>query len=148
MDKNESEEFISEGINGLGSVTFEGSRVVLGSEYNLNRFVNFRGCAQEGEELAASAALHGDGARQQRNIQQVHPPQPTSSQSLQQESLSKTQCVLCYQNECLNGGACNDPSEKFECACTRPGSESPTCATNIDECENNSCVHGECVGRD
>ena len=148
VDKNESEEFISEGNStGLDLFTFmKGSRVVLGSEYNLNRFVNFfRGCAQEiriGGVLLpffTETELANNATSSRFNTTTAN--KFTISQ---QESLSKTQCVLCYQNECLNGGVCNDPSEKFECACPA-GFESPTCATNIDECENNSCVHGECV---
>jgi hypothetical protein len=53
-------------------------------------------------------------------------------------------CLLCYQHECLNEGVCADPREQFDCRCTL-GFDGPTCAVNIDECANNTCVNGICV---
>ncbi len=53
-------------------------------------------------------------------------------------------CVLCYQNECQNGGTCEDPVEQFDCACP-DGFEGPTCAANIDECLDSRCVNGVCL---
>ena len=54
------------------------------------------------------------------------------------------ECTVCYQNECQNGGQCSDPADVFECTCPQ-GFEDPFCSTNIDECENNSCINGQCV---
>lgn len=54
------------------------------------------------------------------------------------------ECVVCFQQECVNGGTCSDPQEKFECDCPA-GFADPLCYTNIDECQWNGCVHGACV---
>ena len=31
--------------------------------------------------------------------------------------VAKGGCVLCYENECQNGGRCGQPNEVFDCAC-------------------------------
>lgn len=54
------------------------------------------------------------------------------------------ECTVCYENECLNGGACSDPAEVFECSCPA-GFEDPICGTNINECLFHQCYHGACV---
>ncbi len=57
---------------------------------------------------------------------------------------ASSECVLCYQEECRNGGECRDPSSVFECRCPE-GFEDPVCGTNVDECLENRCANGECV---
>ena len=61
----------------------------------------------------------------------------------EQDDLTRGECVLCYQEECMNQGQCYDPAEEFDCRCPY-GFEGPTCAENII-CKNNSCDHGQCV---
>ena len=59
--------------------------------------------------------------------------------------LVDTGCTLCYENECLNEGKCEDPDEVFECTCPA-GFEDPLCETNIDECGlSNACKFGKCM---
>lgn len=53
-------------------------------------------------------------------------------------------CVLCYENECQNGGFCDRPNEVFDCSCAA-GFEGSTCGGNIDECVNSNCLKGVCV---
>ena len=60
------------------------------------------------------------------------------------DGVRRGECVLCQQEECVNGGVCADPAEQFHCSCP-PGFTGPTCAVNIDECEDNDCDHGSCV---
>ena len=51
----------------------------------------------------------------------------------------------CAPEPCLNGGACEDLIEAFNCTCTT-GFEGPTCAINIDECAGVQCRNnGTCV---
>ncbi len=58
---------------------------------------------------------------------------------------ASSDCVLCYQEECQNGGVCEDPSSVFECRCPE-GFEDAVCGTNIDECVNSRCINdGVCV---
>merc|ERR1719295_157462 len=53
-------------------------------------------------------------------------------------------CIVCFENECANGGVCGDPEETFDCQCPA-GFEDPICFTNIDECAFNRCVNGVCI---
>ena len=55
-----------------------------------------------------------------------------------------SECILCYEHECLNGGTCADPNEDFECSCA-PGFSGSLCGTNIDDCLSHNCKHGQCV---
>lgn len=56
-------------------------------------------------------------------------------------------CVLCFQNNCQNGGYCSDPTEKYPCDCVA-GYEDDDCGVNINEClqaectNNSTCVDG------
>ena len=62
------------------------------------------------------------------------------------ESVDTSECIVCFQHECLNGGTCERPEEEFECTCPN-GYEDSLCSTNTDECLVNACLHGECVDR-
>ena len=55
-----------------------------------------------------------------------------------------SECVLCYEHECLNGGYCANPNEVFECSCAT-GFAGSLCATDIDECISHDCQNGQCV---
>lgn len=57
--------------------------------------------------------------------------------------VTSSECILCYENECLNGGTCGNPNEVFECSCPT-GFDDPLCGTNVDECVVNNCSHGVC----
>lgn len=56
-------------------------------------------------------------------------------------------CVLCFQNNCKNGGFCSDPTEKYPCDCV-PGYADDDCSVNINECleaectNNSTCIDG------
>jgi len=115
-----------------------GSRVAVGSEFNLDRFYDFfRGCA--GEMRIGSILLPYFTETEMVNITSSNRFVVTNSNNVR-----KNECVLCYQHECENSGVCEDPSEKFECSCP-PGFDGGTCSRNIDECANSSCIHGSCV---
>ena len=60
------------------------------------------------------------------------------------QSVDTSECIVCFENECLNGGTCEQPQGEFECTCPK-GYEDSLCSTNTNECLVNSCVHGECV---
>ncbi|XP_071747876.1 protein crumbs isoform X2 [Lepeophtheirus salmonis] len=60
------------------------------------------------------------------------------------KNVDASECILCFERECFNGGSCANPSEVFECECPK-GFKDPTCRTNIDECVENSCQNGLCV---
>lgn len=60
------------------------------------------------------------------------------------QNLMKGECILCYQDECLNNGVCSNPADKFECTCP-PGFNGSTCEVNIDECEESDCLNGSCI---
>jgi protein crumbs len=60
------------------------------------------------------------------------------------EDVLASQCVLCYEQECQNGGTCAEPQEVFECQCLE-GFEDALCTTNIDECGLSNCQHGVCI---
>ena len=60
------------------------------------------------------------------------------------ENVEKSNCILCYEDECQNDGTCTEPQEKFDCTC-QDGFQGPLCATNIDECQMNNCKHGQCL---
>ena len=47
-------------------------------------------------------------------------------------------CQLCFVNDCLNGGSCEDPSDSYVCNCNA-GFEGDYCGLNIDECQHNEC---------
>ena len=59
-------------------------------------------------------------------------------------ALVTSECLVCFENECQNGGTCQNPEEMFECTC-RTGFEDSLCSTNIDECLINVCINGVCI---
>lgn len=59
------------------------------------------------------------------------------------DDVTASACILCYEQECQNGGVCANPQEFFECQCP-DGFEDPLCTTNIDECKFHDCQHGTC----
>jgi protein crumbs len=59
------------------------------------------------------------------------------------QDVSMEGCVLCYEQECENGGVCQNPGEVFQCQCP-DGFEDEVCSTNIDECVSHRCVNGFC----
>lgn len=64
---------------------------------------------------------------------------------LQEESFTEIGCTVCYEEECVNGGYCSDPSEVYSCTC-EAGFEGNLCQINIDECIGNECQNGaSCV---
>lgn len=46
-------------------------------------------------------------------------------------------------NPCANGGSCGANGDSYSCTCA-PGWTDPNCGTDIDECESNPCLHGQC----
>lgn len=62
-----------------------------------------------------------------------------------EESFTEIGCTVCYEEECVNGGYCSDPSEVYSCTC-EAGFEGNLCQINIDECIGNECQNGaSCV---
>ncbi|CAG9817889.1 unnamed protein product [Phaedon cochleariae] len=59
-------------------------------------------------------------------------------------------CVLCYDNDCFNGGRCVNGTETYRCRCPA-GYAADDCSIDIDECEDNSCENNatclDLVGR-
>ncbi|KAM9391376.1 protein crumbs homolog 2-like [Pholidichthys leucotaenia] len=51
---------------------------------------------------------------------------------------------VCHSQPCLNGGACQDQFNEFNCSC-QPGWEGWLCETEIDECSSAPCIHGTCT---
>uniref|UniRef100_T1GEP2 EGF-like domain-containing protein n=1 Tax=Megaselia scalaris TaxID=36166 RepID=T1GEP2_MEGSC len=49
-------------------------------------------------------------------------------------------CVLCFQEDCQNGGKCTNSSEQYACTCM-PGFEGDDCSTDIDECLTAQCTN-------
>lgn len=49
-------------------------------------------------------------------------------------------CILCFQDDCQNGGICNNPSENYACECPA-GYELDDCSHNIDECLTANCAN-------
>lgn len=49
-------------------------------------------------------------------------------------------CVLCFQNNCQNGGFCSDPTEKYPCDCP-PGYTDDDCSVDINECLQAECLN-------
>lgn len=49
-------------------------------------------------------------------------------------------CVLCFQQDCKNGGICGNPSEVYACTCLA-GYEADDCSVNIDECLTANCLN-------
>jgi protein crumbs len=47
-------------------------------------------------------------------------------------------CVLCFEQDCKNGGVCQKPSEIYACECP-VGYEKDDCSQNIDECLQSEC---------
>ncbi|XP_052127342.1 protein crumbs isoform X1 [Frankliniella occidentalis] len=47
-------------------------------------------------------------------------------------------CILCFEQECQNGGSCLNPKESYTCSCPL-GFEQDDCSVNTDECIDNSC---------
>ncbi|MDI1480152.1 hypothetical protein [Polyangium sp. y55x31] len=50
----------------------------------------------------------------------------------------------CDADPCQNGGSCAANSTGYTCACPA-GFTGTNCQINIDECENNPCLHGSCT---
>ncbi|CAO1412778.1 unnamed protein product [Diamesa serratosioi] len=56
-------------------------------------------------------------------------------------------CILCFEQDCKNGGMCRDPTGHYACDCLL-GYERDDCSQNIDECllaecqNNSTCVDG------
>lgn len=58
-------------------------------------------------------------------------------------------CKLCFQQDCMNGGKCENPYEQYSCRCPK-GFEKEDCSQNIDECQtekaecknNSTCEDG------
>ncbi|KAK7080255.1 DNA repair protein Rad9,Rhp9, partial [Halocaridina rubra] len=57
------------------------------------------------------------------------------------ERNTETGCTVCYNEECMNGGYCEHPSEIYNCSCPL-GFMGNLCQINIDECEENQCQNG------
>lgn len=49
-------------------------------------------------------------------------------------------CVLCFQEDCQNGGKCTNSSEQYACTC-KPGFEGDDCSIDIDECLTAECTN-------
>ncbi|TRY63548.1 hypothetical protein TCAL_08301 [Tigriopus californicus] len=96
----------------------------------------FRGCV--GEVRVAGLLLPFYTDVEIKNVTTKRRFTVESSESIHED------CQLCYQDECMNGGDCTDPSEIFECSCPR-GFEDPWCSTNIDECTESRCINGICI---
>jgi protein crumbs len=47
-------------------------------------------------------------------------------------------CILCFEQDCKNGGVCRNPSENYACDCP-VGYEKDDCSQNIDECLQAEC---------
>ena len=60
------------------------------------------------------------------------------------QSVNTSECIVCFEHECQNGGKCQQPEDEFECTCPK-GYEDSLCGTNTNECLVNSCLNGECV---
>ena len=143
-----------------------GSHIRDGSQYEIhandagrssNSFFNhpeslhdafFRGCLKEVKigiyqlPFVAPEQLH---AINTENSTIIDTTAPTAFYMETGSTPPKLGCVLCYDNECLNGGSCADPSESFDCSC-QAGFEGQLCETDIDECVDNKCAHGsKCV---
>lgn len=113
------------------------ARVVLGSEYSINRYDNyFRGCV--GEVRVGQVLL--PFFTEDELVNSTSQSKFVISDSV---NITKAECILCYQHECQNNGVCDDISNRFECQCPA-GFDGPTCEIDIDECVNNMCVNGAC----
>lgn len=47
-------------------------------------------------------------------------------------------CILCFEQECQNGGKCKNYTESYVCSCP-DGFEEDDCSVNTDECLDNNC---------
>ena len=52
----------------------------------------------------------------------------------------------CHNVTCRNNGKCIDLVADFLCVCPI-GFDGRYCENNIDDCTNQSCIHGSCVDR-
>uniref|UniRef100_A0A6B2E8N3 Putative cadherin egf lag seven-pass g-type receptor n=1 Tax=Phlebotomus kandelakii TaxID=1109342 RepID=A0A6B2E8N3_9DIPT len=56
-------------------------------------------------------------------------------------------CILCFQDDCQNGGMCSNASDQYACECPL-GYDGDNCSENIDEClaaectNNSTCIDG------
>lgn len=50
---------------------------------------------------------------------------------------------VCESQPCLNGGACEDQFDEFNCSCAA-GWGGRVCQAQLDECASAPCVHGVC----
>ena len=134
IDDNEEEfeEYSSENSTMVSLVDFvSNAGVVVGSGGLGQRVGYFRGCMREvriggvllpfftEEELVNSTAAQKFEVQQRNDV-------------------AMGECVLCYEEECQNGGECVLPSEQFQCTCPA-GFTGPVCEVNIDECVGNVC---------
>ena len=145
LDNADDEELLEDNsvFNNLDNYV-RSSEIILGSSRQSNQGITFssyfRGCV--GEVRVAGILLPyfteaelANTTTPDRFVLQPGPAPP---------AVTRGECVLCYQEECLNAGVCADPAEQFECSCPL-GFSGATCGVNIDECEANQCVHGGCV---
>ncbi|KAG5680801.1 hypothetical protein PVAND_010286 [Polypedilum vanderplanki] len=49
-------------------------------------------------------------------------------------------CILCFEQDCQNGGVCKNPKENYTCKCPI-GYEKDDCSQNIDECLQSECTN-------
>ena len=54
------------------------------------------------------------------------------------------QCVSPELHRCENGGTCVPHQDDYNCTCV-PGYTGANCETEIDECWESPCVHGNCT---
>lgn len=47
-------------------------------------------------------------------------------------------CILCFEQDCVNGGTCKNKMTNYACECPR-GYEKDDCSQNIDECLLSEC---------
>jgi len=143
IDNVSEEEFLDENstMNNLQDFVNQ-SEVIVGSSQSQQGDVQsvfsnyFRGCL--GEVRIANVLLPFFSNAELENV--------TSTDTFvfeDGENLMKGECILCYQDECLNDGVCTDPAEQFDCDCP-DGFAGSVCEVNIDECEQSECLHGKC----
>ena len=141
FDNGDDEDFLKDNsvFNDLDNYV-KSSEIIIGSSRQQQNFSNhFRGCM--GEVRIENILLNYFTDEELVNITT---PQRFVLQPGLGEDVSRGECVLCYQEECMNGGECSDPADVFECSCPA-GYDGALCAVNINECEEHGCIHGECV---
>ena len=48
---------------------------------------------------------------------------------------------VCNPNPCQSNGKCSKANDKYDCNCTGTGHQGEHCEKDIDECEDEGCVH-------